>query len=79
MILGIGVDLVCTRRIQALIAKYGNKFTNRIFSEKEILDSLKYRDEYARARHFAKRFAAKEAYVKALGLGFGRGVEAKDI
>ncbi|KJV87796.1 putative holo-(acyl-carrier-protein) synthase [Anaplasma phagocytophilum str. ApNYW] len=35
MILGIGVDLVCTRRIQALIAKYGNKFTNRIFSEKK--------------------------------------------
>ncbi|MDB1135691.1 holo-[acyl-carrier-protein] synthase [Candidatus Anaplasma sp. TIGMIC] len=79
MILGIGVDLVSTKRMQSVLERHGSKFTDRFFSEREILDSLKYNDPYARVRHFAKRFAAKEAYVKARGIGFGRGIEGKDI
>lgn len=79
MIIGVGVDLVLIKRIDALLEKHGNRFLGRVFSESEIRDSLRHSDKEAIVRHFAKRFAAKEAYVKALGTGFGGGIESKDI
>ena len=79
MILGIGVDLVSTSRIQEMMEKHGSRFTDRVFTDQEVRDSLKYKDWNAQVRHFAKRFAAKEAYVKARGLGFGRGIGVRDI
>jgi len=83
MILGIGTDLISVSRIQNLIFKFKEKFTEKIFTENEILkaEKIKNADENfsPRAAFYAKRFAAKEAFSKALGLGIGRGVDFKDI
>ncbi|MCU7611491.1 holo-[acyl-carrier-protein] synthase [Anaplasma capra] len=79
MITGVGVDLVSVKRVQQMLDRFGSKFTSRAFSEMEIRDSLRYKNAHAVARHFAKRFAAKEAYVKATGLGFGRGISMKSV
>ncbi|QJC27548.1 holo-[acyl-carrier-protein] synthase [Anaplasma platys] len=79
MILGIGVDLVLIERIRAILNKHGKRFLAKVFSDGEIQDSLRYTNEGARVRHFAKRFAAKEAYVKAIGTGFGGEIESRYI
>ncbi|ABD45080.1 holo-[acyl-carrier-protein] synthase [Ehrlichia chaffeensis str. Heartland] len=79
MILGIGTDIVYVPRISNLWKKFGTKFLKRVFSEKEIEDSKKYTNFDAQVRHFAKRFAAKEAYVKAVGTGFGKSIKMPDI
>ncbi|MGN7661067.1 MAG: holo-[acyl-carrier-protein] synthase [Anaplasma sp.] len=79
MIIGIGVDLVCVSRVQRVLERFGSRFTDRVFSEVEIRDSLEYKNPRSIAQHFAKRFAAKEAYVKAVGLGFGRGIQMRCI
>ena len=73
-ILGIGVDIVKNKRIKDLIK---NKiFINRIFGKKEIMISKKFFDK---TNYFAKRFSAKEALVKALGIGFRNDLNLKDI
>ena len=73
-ILGIGVDIVQNKRIKDLIK---NKiFINRIFGKKEIMISKKFFDK---TNYFAKRFSAKEALVKALGIGFRNDLNLKDI
>ncbi|MGN7678713.1 MAG: holo-[acyl-carrier-protein] synthase [Anaplasma sp.] len=79
MIMGVGVDLVCVSRVQRMLEKFGSRFTDRVFSEVEIRDSLKYKNPHSVAKYFAKRFAAKEAYVKAVGLGFGRGIQMRCV
>ncbi|NBV06986.1 MAG: holo-ACP synthase [Proteobacteria bacterium] len=83
MILGIGTDLISVSRIQNLIFKFKEKFEEKIFTENEInkAQKIKIGDEISspRAAFYAKRFAAKEAFSKALGLGIGRGVNFKDI
>ncbi len=83
MIFGVGTDLISVNRIDNLIFKFKEKFEEKIFSENEIkkAHSLKYSPEEnsSRAKFYAKRFAAKEAFAKALGLGIGRGVDFKDI
>ncbi|CEI85397.1 Holo-[acyl-carrier-protein] synthase (Holo-ACP sy nthase) (4'-phosphopantetheinyl transferase Ac pS) [Ehrlichia minasensis] len=79
MILGIGTDIVYIPRISSLWKKFGTKFLTRVFNQKEIEDSNKYTNFDAQVRHFAKRFAAKEAYVKALGTGFGKSIKMSDI
>jgi holo-[acyl-carrier protein] synthase len=76
MILGIGNDLCDIRRIEKTIARYGERFLLRVFTEEE------RRKAFSRAhpaRTFAKRFAAKEAATKALGTGFRDGVQFRDI
>lgn len=82
MILGIGIDTVCVKRIHNLILKFGDKFESKLFTKGEIIkaDKLKLtsKDKLLEA-YYAKRFAAKEAFSKALGLGIGRGVDFKDI
>ena len=73
-ILGIGVDIVENKRIQTLIKN--QLFIKRIFSKKEILLSKKIKNKTA---FFSKRFAAKEAFAKALGTGFRNNLNFKDI
>ena len=77
MIVGIGSDLCNIERIQKSLDRWGDKFLARCFTETE-------RDKAARrpftaAGTLAKRFAAKEAFSKAVGTGFRRGVFMKDI
>ena len=82
MILGIGIDTVSVKRINNLIAKFGKKFEFKVFTQSEIdkAESLKSSHKgNAINAFYAKRFAAKEAFSKALGLGIGRGVDFKDI
>ena len=73
-ILGIGVDIIDNKRIKKLIKN--NKFKNRIYSANELkLSSLSiYKTSF-----FSKRFAAKEAFAKALGTGFRNSLNFKDI
>lgn len=63
MIEGIGVDIVSIKRIKKLYEKFGVKFLNKIFTEKEIEYSLKHANPYP---YLAARFAVKEAVIKAL-------------
>ncbi len=83
MIAGVGTDLISVKRIENLIFKFKEKFEEKIFTQNEITKAhlLKYVPEEIspRAKFYAKRFAAKEAFSKALGLGIGRGVDFKDI
>ena len=76
MIIGIGNDLCDIRRIEKTIARFGERFLLRVFTEEE------RRKAFSRvnpARTLAKRFAAKEAATKALGTGFRFGVHFRDI
>ena len=73
-ILGIGVDLVSNPRIKKSIKK--NSFINRVFSKSEIDQSKKTQNK---SNYFSKRFAAKEAFMKALGTGFRFNANFKDI
>lgn len=66
------------RRIEASIARFGDRFLLRIFTETERARAMR-RTETLRAPTFAKRFAAKEAAAKALGTGFRRGVFFADL
>ncbi len=77
MIIGLGSDLCDIRRIEASLAKFGDRFTLRIFSPLE--RARADRRAHARAASYAKRFAAKEACAKALGTGFRRGVFFSDL
>ncbi len=76
MILGIGSDLIDIRRVEESIAKYGERFLNRIFTDVERAKSDK---RASRAASYAKRFAAKEACSKALGTGLNQGVYWRDM
>ena len=73
-ILGIGVDIIKNDRISKLIKS--NKFKSRIYSTKELKLSKKTKNKIA---FFSKRFAAKEAFSKALGTGFSSNLNFKDI
>ncbi|MBX9676969.1 MAG: holo-ACP synthase [Methylotenera sp.] len=66
MIFGIGTDIVEVNRIEASIAQFGDDFAKRVLAESE-LDS--YQKSAIKPRFLAKRFAAKEAFSKALGTG----------
>ena len=76
MIIGIGSDIIDTRRIERVINKYGRKFKLRCFSKVEIKRSESVRNSI---NSYAKRYAAKEACAKALGTGLARGIFWKDI
>ena len=72
--LGIGVDIVHNKRINNLIKD--KNFINRTFGINEIINSKKILNK---TNYFAKRFAAKESLVKAIGSGFRDGINFKDI
>lgn len=73
----MGSDLCNIDRIANSIARYGERFENRVFTEVEIAKAR--RRPFTIAGTYAKRFAAKEAFSKAVGTGFKRGVFMKDI
>ena len=76
MICGIGIDLVENDRLAKIIAKWGSKFLQRVFTEEEI----KYCERHVQAEvNYGARFAAKESFLKALGIGLGMGVKLKEI
>jgi holo-[acyl-carrier protein] synthase len=77
MIIGIGSDLCSIERIQASLDRFGDRFIARVFTEVE-RDKAESRP-FTRAGTYAKRFAAKEAFSKAVGTGFKRGVFMRDI
>lgn len=76
MIFGIGTDIVRVSRIQKSLDRYGERFSRRILAGQE-LDDLQR--SLHPARFLARRFAAKEAVVKAYGTGFTRGMTFRDI
>jgi len=77
MILGIGSDLANIERIEATLARFGDRFRNRVFTERE----QRTADGRPRlvAATFAKRWAAKEACSKALGTGLRMGIAWRDM
>ncbi|RDE04534.1 holo-ACP synthase [Sphingomonas aracearum] len=77
MILGLGSDLCSIERIQASLDRFGGRFEQRCFTDAEIAKAD--RRPFTRAATLAKRFAAKEAFSKAVGTGFRAGVFMKDI
>ena len=78
MILGLGADLCDIRRIERVMARHGQRFIERVFTEAERAKARR-RTETLHAPTFAKRFAAKEAAAKALGTGFRAGVFHSDL
>jgi holo-[acyl-carrier protein] synthase len=76
MIYGIGMDLVKIGRIQDALQRWGDRFQNKVFTPGEIRYCLRKRNPNP---NFAARFAAKEAFVKALGIGIRRGVHWRDV
>lgn len=77
MIIGMGSDLCNIERIANSLSRYGERFENRVFTPVEIAKAR--RRPFTMADTYAKRFAAKEAFSKAVGTGFRRGVFMKDI
>jgi holo-[acyl-carrier protein] synthase len=75
-VLGVGVDVVETQRIDHSLERFGDRFLHRVFTEREIgyCRSMKFP-----ARHLAARFAAKEAVSKAFGTGIGKAMGWRDI
>jgi holo-[acyl-carrier protein] synthase len=76
MILGLGSDLIDIRRIEQVIARFGERFLERIYTDAERRKCERRGD---RAASYARRFAAKEACSKALGTGFRDGVFWRDL
>ncbi len=82
MIVGLGSDIVDIRRIEKMLLRFGEKFEKRVFSNGEQARARR-RGNAGRnntmASTYAKRFAAKEAFSKAVGTGFSHGVFMRDI
>lgn len=76
MAIGIGTDIVAIARMQKLLERYGDTFSERILHSNELAQLAQRKNQ---AAFLAKRFAAKEAVSKALGTGLGEGVTAADI
>ena len=77
MIIGLGSDLCNIERIQNSLDRFGARFTARVFTP---IENAKAESRpFTKAGTYAKRFAAKEAFSKAVGTGFKRGVFMKDI
>jgi len=77
VIIGLGSDLCNIERIQASVDRFGERFLSRVFTDVEQRKAA--RRPFTAAGTLAKRFAAKEAYSKAVGTGFKAGVFMKDI
>src|SRR5271155_4910051 len=77
MVLGVGTDLIETRRIEESIERYGERFLQRVFTAGEIAYCMRKKKNASES--FAARFAAKEAGAKALGTGISRGITWKEL
>ena len=76
MIAGIGIDLIMIERIKKAVEKWGEPFLNRVFTKNEQSYSYSYERPFP---YLAGRFGAKEAFLKAIGTGWGKGVRWTDI
>ena len=76
MIYGIGTDIVNIERVKKILSKNRDGFVKRVLSEHE---QALFANKADSAAYFAKRFAAKEAFAKALGTGIGRVVSFQDL
>lgn len=76
LIMGIGIDLVDIEKMKNAIQKRGEQFQKKVFTKQEIEYCYRRRNPFP---HLAVRFAAKEAVLKAFGLGFGKGGKWTDI
>ena len=76
MMLGLGTDIVEIVRIGEMIERHGELFLERVYTEKEVAYCQKRASSY---QHFAGRWAAKEAVLKALGTGWAKGIAWRDI
>jgi holo-[acyl-carrier protein] synthase len=76
VIVGIGTDLVEIDRLARIMARWGDRFIRRVFSPGEIAYCGSKRNP---AMHFAARFAAKESFLKSIGMGMGQGIRLTDI
>jgi holo-[acyl-carrier protein] synthase len=76
LIVGIGADLIDIRRIEKTLARFGDRFTARVFTD---VERAKADRRATRAATYAKRFAAKEACSKALGSGIRMGVAWREM
>lgn len=77
MVLGVGTDLIETKRIEESIDRFGERFLERVFTPGEIAYCMRKKKNAAES--FAARFAAKEAGAKALGTGISRGITWKEL
>lgn len=76
MIHGIGTDFVEVSRLEKILQRWGDRFIGKVYSQNEI----NYCQNKAfPAMHYAARFAAKESFLKSLGIGLGMGVKLKEI
>lgn len=73
---GVGIDLVSVRRLEQVIARWGSRFLDRIFTPGEIAFC---ESRHSKIQSYAARLAAKEALSKALGMGLGPGMRWRDI
>jgi len=76
MIKGVGVDIIEIERVAEIIEQYGKRFYKKVYTDEEIEYCL---SKAKPAQHFAARFAAKEAFSKAIGTGLGKDLMLKDI
>lgn len=76
MILGIGTDIVTVERMAENLERLGERFARRLLTESELAE---FEKKHNGASYLAKRFAAKEAAVKALGTGFAEGITWKHV
>ncbi len=76
MVIGIGVDMVRINRIENLVSKWGEKFLRKVFTEQELSETSASQNKTA---SYAGNFAVKEAFVKALGTGFRKGIKFRNI
>ncbi|MBZ5545563.1 MAG: holo-ACP synthase [Acidobacteriia bacterium] len=76
MIVGTGVDITETERIEQALERHGERFSKRLYTPREIAYCEQFKN---RAERFAARFAAKEAAFKALGTGWREGVRWLDV
>ncbi|WP_296477893.1 holo-ACP synthase [Roseinatronobacter sp.] len=76
MILGVGTDLANIDRIGRTLARFGDRFRNRVFTDEERARAMRRGDDVAT---YAKRWAAKEACSKALGTGLAMGISWRDM
>ncbi|MBM4174658.1 MAG: holo-[acyl-carrier-protein] synthase [Ignavibacteria bacterium] len=76
MVIGVGVDIIEVQRVSEIIERYGERFYNKVFTDEEV----KYCNSKAKpSQHFAARFAAKEAFSKAIGTGLGKEFILREI
>ncbi|HEV8133003.1 MAG TPA: holo-ACP synthase [Acidobacteriota bacterium] len=76
MIRAVGIDVIEIKRVEESLRRFGPRFRRRVFTDQE----CRYCDSHSEAHiHYAARFAAKEAMMKALGTGWGQGVEWRQI